>query len=74
MNIYLIIQHEDSDWDTNSGLVIVAKNEEGVRSLAMASCGHEGPSVWEKAPIEKLGRYIGDKKDPFIVLVDNMGA
>lgn len=67
MKIYLI-KIEKYDYDCYSAFVIVAYNEEEVRTIAKQSCGQEGEYVWEDAPITIQGDYTGLKILPFCLL------
>jgi hypothetical protein len=55
-------------YDTYSGHIIVAKNEDEVRLLAKSSAADEGSLVWETAKITTEGNYTGENNSPFILL------
>ena len=70
MNIYKI-PHDEFEYDYYMGHVIVANNRQEVLDLAKDTPdGNEPWAVWDKATIETIGQYFGDKIQPFILLSD----
>ena len=65
-----IIEHNERNWDSYMGHIIVANNEEEVKYLAKQVSADEGKEIWNKIPIFIVGEYVGEKKEPFILLSD----
>ena len=61
-----IIEHNERNWDSYMGHIIVANNEEEVKYSAKQVSADEGKEIWNKIPIF----IVGEKKEPFILLSD----
>ena len=69
MNIYTI-KHENFEYDSYMGHVIVANSELEVREITKKKSADEGKEVWETAKIEECGKYTCHRTEPFILLSD----
>lgn len=69
MNIYTI-EHENFQYDSYMGHVIVANSETEVREIAKKEARNEGEEVWETTKVEECGKYTCDRIEPFILLSD----
>ena len=73
MKIFLIEQNF-TGYDSFSGHVIVANNENEVRELAKQRSGFEGTGIWDIATITIEGNYTGNETEPFILLSDYLAG
>ncbi len=62
------IGHDEGGWDTYDSFVIVANNEEEVRTIAGNAAADEGKNVWHFADVTTEGDYTGGKLEPFVLL------
>jgi len=63
MNIYTI-EHENFEYDSYMGHVIVANSEIEVREIAKKEAADEGKEVWETAKVEECGKYTCHRTEP----------
>jgi len=59
MNLYLLSQTENNDWDTFDSCVVAAKTEKEAASITPGGCYWMWASCPEKVTVEKIG--IADK-------------
>lgn len=83
MNIYLISQDQNTDYDTYNNAVVVANNEDEAQHFNIDACEIITDDEWKKdysnkpwmswcsSPehvfVEYIGEYIGEETEPYIV-------